>query len=115
MANAMIADNSYYITYSAIKKNDDYIGNSWSGALYHNGIPLTNGCTIQAGDVLTLKFKVCDNDSHPVSSSKSVTFMHINPETTQRQEFEISLTQNDGTFSGNTAVWTVIVTVKRFK
>ena len=101
-------------TAKCIAKN--HVGSSWSKEFYLNGDEYsgTGKVTVENGDVITVGCWISENDSNPDTDGFTET-IEITPEIMTkglRIEETVYVTENGGRYSGYSAEWSVVITIK---
>lgn len=97
-----------------IAKN--HVGNSWTKEFYLNGDEYrgTGKVTVENGDVITVGCWISENDSNPDEDGFTEE-IEITPEImTKGLKIEeiVYVTENGGRYSGYSAEWSVVITIK---
>lgn len=102
--------NVYRVNMYAYMQSNNSVGNDWSYARYCNGQSVHDGFEITnaSGDYATVEMYITENDSYPDSGYGSTSIVLQDGYTTS---FNITVVENRGRYSGNTATFTVDVSV----
>jgi hypothetical protein len=101
-------------TAKCIAKN--HVGNSWTKEFYLNGDEYrgTGKVTVENGDVITVGCWISENDSNPDTDGFTEK-IEITPEIMTKGikiERTVYVTENGGRYSGYSAEWSVVITIK---
>ena len=101
-------------TAKCIAKN--HVGNKWSKEFYLNGdeIKGTGKVTVENGDIITVGCWITENDANPETDGFTEK-IEITPEIMTKGlkiERTVYVTENGGRYSGYSAEWSVVITIK---
>ena len=102
--------NVYRINMSARIQNNNHVGNEWSYERYCNDEAVHDGFEVsgEPGSSLLVGMKIIERDNSPDEGSENV---YITLDDGYQTSFDITVIENRGRYSGNTATFTVTVTV----
>ena len=102
--------NLYRINMRAVMQSNNHVGNDWSYARYYNGESVHDGFQVsgEPGSSVSVEMEITERDKSPDSNSGTAT---ITLENGYQTSFDITVRENRGRYSGNTATFTVYVTV----
>ena len=105
---------SMTVTPSAVCKEENHLGSNWTQEYYVNNRKVSEGSkvTLTAGDTLTVKAVVTENDSQPDvgenTASRTISENDLNRGF--KMSVKVIVTENCGRYKGSTAEWTVTFT-----
>ncbi len=105
------------VTFSASCSTNNHVGNNWSKAFFINGKKVSSSTTITvaAGETVTFKAQITENDKYPDigSGSVKVTFSSSDIQKGFTKSWKVTVKEGNGKYSGNTATWTITLKVSR--
>ena len=109
-------EKTYTITYSAWLAYNNHVGDYWGYGLEYNGVYIESGsCVacpkIQRGIYITAY--AFESDEITDYGSAYVCFDSLDVGEEQTKEVTVTVRENRGRYSGNTAQWVFEITVKR--
>jgi hypothetical protein len=91
------------------------VGNDWGGGVKFNGNYIPSGSTFSIQSIFAIQFSVyvTEYDSYNDYGSSTISFDHLNVGETQTKNVYVTVTENRGKYTGNTAKWCFTITIKR--
>ena len=110
-----LGDATYTISYTARLSYNNHVGNSWGYGIEYFGERIESGISIEASKLMPLSFTAyaTEFDSYNDHGYASVRFESFDIGETQTKEVTVTVRENRGRYSGNTAGWTFTITVER--
>ena len=108
-------EHSYIITYSARLKSNNHVGDSWGYGVTYDGEYIPSGSVIEFKGTLplTLKAYAKEFDSYTDYGSTRITVDSLDIGEKQKDEVTVTVRENKGRYSGNTAKWVFNITIER--
>ena len=104
------------VTAEASCSNYNHVGGDWTQVFYVNGRKVAEGAsvTLKAGDTVTVKAEISENDSTPDEGSgeKSYTVTAEDVAKGFTVKMNVTVAENSGRYKGNKATWSVKFTFK---
>ena len=102
--------NVYRVNMYAVMNSNNSVGNDWSYDRYYNGSYVHDGFEVsgEPGSTVTVGMDITENDKSPDSGYDTVS---ISLENGYQTSFDITVREDRGRYSGNTATFTVYVSV----
>ncbi len=96
---------------SAKCSNYNHIGDKWETIFYINNkkVSETSTITLKAGDTITVKARISENDSNPDVGEASETYVVTKTDIAKgfKISFNVKVTENGGRYNGYSATWRV--------
>lgn len=107
-------DGTYRITYQWSMLSNDSVGNEWEKTVTCDGQLISSGDTITAanGSCVTIEGVVTEDDKHPDTGSNSVEVLL---EDDTHSSVLITVREDHGLYTGNTAEWRLSCHVDRVR
>ena len=100
------------ISASASCNDYNHVGNEWVQRFYVNGEEVWSDSviTLNAGDTITVEAEISEHDKNPDTGIEIVNYIVTEQDLTRgfTISFNVSVTENGGRYSGNTAKWSVV-------
>ena len=100
------------ISASASCNDYNHVGNEWVQRFYVNGEEVWSDSviTLNAGDTITVEAEISEHDKNPDTGTETVNYIVTEQDLTRgfTISFNVSVTENGGRYSGNTAKWSVV-------
>lgn len=109
-------EKSYMITYSAECDNYNSVGDDWSYGVKFNSDEIESGETVVIDEDETLFLVIFVNEYDAGNSDFSeltLEFSDLECGDEETQEVDVVVTENDGRFKDNTAIWKFTITCNR--
>ena len=109
-------EHNYMITYTASCADYNSVGEDWSYGVKLHSEDVESGATVTIDETETLSLIVFVNEYDAGKSDYTevtATFSDMEIGADETQILTITVTENDGRFSGNSAVWEVTVVCTR--
>ena len=107
---------SYIITFSAQKIENNSVGDTWSYGAQIGTTKIQSGSTVtlelSAGPTVTL-YAIEDDANKDDKGSKDAVFSDLELNQEETKTIIVTVTENDGRYSGNVAKWEFTITCKR--
>lgn len=102
--------NVYRINMNAVLQSNNHVGNDWSYSRYYKNESVHNGFEVsgEPGSSVSVEMGITENDKSPDTGYGSAS---ITLENGYQTSFEVTVREDRGRYSGNTATFTVYVTV----
>ena len=115
-ATVKIAPVTLRVSFSASLIQNDHVGNHWGKEFYLNGSTINGSASVKVnnGDTITVGCTIWDNDSKPEYGDFERTIT-ITPEIMTKGlqiTADVWVTENGGRYSGHSALWRVVITIK---
>ncbi len=111
------ASKKYQITCYTTLVYNHHVGNEWNCRAKIKGKTLRDGssCTVSSGSPITIVSKVTENDKRPdtASSAKHIKISNLSSGQTKKFSTKVTVRENSGRYSGNTAKWKFSYVIKR--
>ena len=121
--STIVPDNSekeekktYIVTFTAKKIQNNSVGDEWSKGIKFNDHEIKSGGTIEAeliGGLTLIAYAIESDNSKDDYGSQKIEFTDIEIGETETHTVKVIVKENDGRYSGNTAIWEFTVTIKR--
>ncbi len=107
--------SKFVVTYSARLSSNNHVGNNWSHGLKYKDEYIESGATIKstAQNSLSVTAFAREKDTYSDYGSTKVTFESLDIGEKQSKEIKVTVRENRGRYSGNTAKWAFTITVER--
>lgn len=110
-ANTSSKSKTMSVAASASCSNYNHVGNEWNQEFFLNGTKISRGSqiTLSPGDTLTASATIMESDKKPDvgSGQESYTVTQADLSNGFTIKFNVSVRENAGRYSGNTAKWSV--------
>lgn len=108
-------ENTYMITYSAWLSYNNHVGDSWGYGLTYDGDYFESGSYIECAGMLQVYVTAfaTEYDEYNDYGSAYVSFDSLDVGEEQTKEVTVTVSENRGRYTGNTAQWIFEITVKR--
>ena len=106
---------TYEVTYSARCTQNDSVGGEWDCGIKYNGEVVESGSYITVSNrrcritAFATEFDSSRNDY----GTKNISFGLLDVGEVKAKTFTVTVRENGGRYSGNTAKWDFVVTVRR--
>ena len=105
--------NQYRVTYDCYMTSNHSVGNDWYEDLLYKGDFVRSGSVLTLPESFSFRCEITEHDASPDIGSKTVSFSNVEIGETQEKTVTIIVREDNGRYTGNTAVWEVTVTVER--
>lgn len=110
--------HEYRITYRANLIYNESVGNSWGYGINYNGSHVSSGSTVSVkvspfSDTWSIKASATEYDNYNDNGSTTVMLPILNVQETHYEEVIVTVRENRGRYSGNSAQWKFFVTIER--
>lgn len=110
--------HEYRITYCANLIYNESVGNSWGYGINYNGSHVSSGSTVSVkvspfSDTWSIKASATEYDNYNDNGSTTVMLPILNVQETHYEEVIVTVRENRGRYSGNSAQWKFFVTIER--
>ena len=109
-------EKTYMITYSALLSCNNNVGNSWGYGLKYGGEYIESGCYVACNGIsrgIYVTAYAIEYDNYNDYGSTYVSFDSLNVGEKRSKEVAVTVRENRGRYSGNTAQWVFQITVER--
>lgn len=108
-------DKTYTVSYTAYLSYNAHVGNSWGYGLKYDGEYIESGSSVVKSDIVNLSVTAyaVEFDEHNDYGSASVYFDSLDVGEKQTKEVTVTVRENRGRYSGNTAGWIFKITIER--
>lgn len=104
---------------SAKLVENNHVGNEWWSGAYVNGKELKEGgatvITLKSSDSVKLKAKVSEQDKYPDNGEVNVSVKASSVTKSLNKPLNVTVTENRGRYSGETATWTFTFKIEKVK
>lgn len=105
----------FVVTYSARLSYNNHVGDSWSYGLSCNGEHIKSGAAVKSTTKSSLSVTAFarEQDTYSDYGSTTITFKSLDVGEKQSKEICVTVRENRGRYSGNTAKWKFTIIVER--
>lgn len=109
------SDSVFVITYYTSLSYNNSVGNEWGYGVKYNGEYVESGSRVEVSDTLLVDITayVVEFDSYNDYSSKTVSFKPLCIGEKNSKEVTITVRENNGRYTGNTAQWVFEIIIER--
>lgn len=113
--DSLFEEATYEITYNAKLKQNNSVGNEWGYGIKYNDQSIKSGCTITKTAIAAMEITAfaIEYDSYNDRGSADVIFGFLEVGEKETQNVTVTVRENRGRYSGNTAKWVFEITVER--
>ena len=108
-------DKTYTVSYTAYLSYNSHVGNSWAYGLKYDGECVESGSSVVKSGIFNLSVTAyaVEFDEHNDYGSASVYFDSLDVGEKQTKEVTVTVREDRGRYSGNTAGWIFEITIER--
>ncbi|WP_219835631.1 hypothetical protein [Paenibacillus sp. R14(2021)] len=96
---------------------NNHVGNEWWSGAYVNGKPIDEGgsvtLNVKSTDTIKLKAEAQEQDKYPDDGEASTTVKAASVTKTITKALHVTVVENRGRYSGNTAQWTFAFQIQK--